>query len=101
MEEAIGLRDDGLELCARIARQREMMGPPWSLLAVWWFWVQNSECRFVLAVMAASSQPAGDYLPYLSWHRPLYQGAAASMEVSACMHCESVGQFALSGSDAS
>ncbi|CAE7924933.1 unnamed protein product [Symbiodinium sp. KB8] len=29
MEEAIGLRDDGLELCARVARQREMMGPPW------------------------------------------------------------------------
>ena len=42
MEEAIGLRDDGLELCARVAKQQEMTGPSWPLLAIWWFWVQAS-----------------------------------------------------------
>ena len=39
MDEAILLRDDGLELCARAAQRREESGPPWAILAIWWFWV--------------------------------------------------------------
>ena len=39
MDEAILLRDDGLELCARVAQRREENGPPWAILAIWWFWV--------------------------------------------------------------
>ncbi|CAE7578162.1 unnamed protein product [Symbiodinium sp. CCMP2456] len=66
MEEAIGLRDDGLELCARVARQREMMGPPWSLLAVWWFWV--AVCRTSLGTVHSikdAALQAGDQ----AWHK--------------------------------
>ncbi|CAE7240775.1 unnamed protein product [Symbiodinium sp. CCMP2592] len=66
MEEAIGLRDDGLELCARVARQREMMGPPWSLLAVWWFWV--AICRTSLGTVHSikdAALQAGDQ----AWHK--------------------------------
>eukprot|EP00439_Symbiodinium_sp_Y106_P012516 s2602_g1.t2 len=66
MEEAIGLRDDGLELCARVARQREMMGPPWSLLAVWWFWV--TICRTSLGTVHSikdAALQAGDQ----AWHK--------------------------------
>ena len=40
MDEAILLRDDGLELCARVAQRREENGPPWAILAIWWFWVR-------------------------------------------------------------
>ena len=40
MDEAILLRDDGLELCARVAQRREETGPPWAILAIWWFWVR-------------------------------------------------------------
>ncbi|CAK9061649.1 unnamed protein product [Durusdinium trenchii] len=43
LEEAILLRDDGLELCARVAQRREEIGPPWCMLALWWFWV--GRCR--------------------------------------------------------
>ncbi|CAE7215070.1 Ank2 [Symbiodinium natans] len=66
MEEAIGLRDDGLALCARVARQREMMGPAWSLLAVWWFWVAT--CRTSLGTvlsMKDAALEAGDQ----AWQR--------------------------------
>lgn len=43
MDEAILLRDDGLELCARVAQRREETGPPWAILAIWWFWA--GRCR--------------------------------------------------------
>ncbi|CAJ1456952.1 unnamed protein product [Effrenium voratum] len=51
MEEAILLRDDGLELCARAAKAQQEAQPPWTLLALWWFWA--GRCRTARGAMSA------------------------------------------------
>ncbi|CAJ1354878.1 unnamed protein product [Effrenium voratum] len=61
MEEAILLRDDGLELCARAAKAQQEAQPPWTLLALWWFWARMPSLQAVENGHKEDAMPASDF----------------------------------------